>query len=212
MDKEATIIQTYNDEKCQYEYRVKGYDITESVKVLLKAHKEEYDRQKFNFGEVKGYCDGMRDAEKKITDLEAKLAEKEQYLEAVVEADKVNYERLHNEIAELKQQLAEKDKEIETIKKDSDKNIDYLVEFASLIESEKDCNRMLKALERVREGKKYIVDKDHNQDKIELLEKVRELFDYEDYYCYGDNNINIVINRNKFNNDIDTLIKEIKGE
>jgi hypothetical protein len=80
MSKAETIIQTYNDEKCQYEYSVKGYDVTESVNILLKRHKEEYDRQKFNFGEVKGYCDGMRDAENKITDLEAKLAEKDEQI------------------------------------------------------------------------------------------------------------------------------------
>ena len=62
---------------------------------------------------------------------------------------------------------AEKDKEIETMKKDSDKNIDYLVEFASLIENEKDCNIMLKALDRVKSGNKYIIDK-ANQSKTEF--------------------------------------------
>lgn len=62
------------------------------------------------------------------------------------------------------------------MKKDSDKNIDYLVEFASLIENEKDCNRMLKALDRVKSGNKYIIDK-ANQSKTEFaiqeLEKVK---------------------------------------
>lgn len=88
----------------------------------------------------------------------------------------VEYEQ---EITELKQQLAEKEKEkeIESLKASSDKNIDYLIEFASLIDNEKDCNRMLKALDRVKKGKKYIVDKT-NQDKIsfavEQLEKVKE--------------------------------------
>ena len=76
---------------------------------------------------------------------------------------------------ELKQQLAEKDKEIENLKASSDKNIDYLIEFASLIENEKDCNRMLKALDRVKQGKKYIVDKEH-QDKISFaVEQLEQL-------------------------------------
>lgn len=88
-------------------------------------------------------------------------------------------EKLDNElINQLKQQLADKEKEIESLKASSDKNIDYLIEFASLIDNEKDCNRMLKALDRVKKGKKYIIDKD-NQDKIsfavEQLEKAKEL-------------------------------------
>lgn len=82
-----------------------------------------------------------------------------------------------NKIAELQEQLAEKEQEIESLKESSDKNIDYLIEFASLIENEKDCNRMLKAIDRVKKGNKYIIDKQH-QDKIsfavERLEKVRE--------------------------------------
>ena len=77
-----------------------------------------------------------------------------------------------------------KDKEIETMKKDSDKNIDYLVEFASLIENEKDCNRMLKALDRVKSGNKYIIDK-ANQSKTEFaiqeLEKVKNFVDGRTY-------------------------------
>lgn len=50
------------------------------------------------------------------------------------------------------------------------------------------------------------------QSKIDLIEQVRTLIDCEDNYCYGDNNINIVINRDKFNEIIDDQIKEIKGE
>ena len=46
MSKEATIIQSFNDVKRQYEYSVKGYDLTESIKILLKRHKDEYDKEK----------------------------------------------------------------------------------------------------------------------------------------------------------------------
>lgn len=52
----------------------------------------------------------------------------------------------------------------------------------------------------------------YSQSKIDLIEQVRTLLDCEDYYCYGDNNINVVINRDKFNEIIDNFIKEIKGE
>ena len=147
----------------------------------------------------------MNQQDQQITDLEAKLAEceksNEYFADRVEKADKEikeiykkynklveEYNNLKEEVDnnfvdgqkynELKQQLAEKDKEIEDLKASSDKNIDYLIEFASLIENEKDCNRMLKALDRVKKGKKYIVDKEH-QDKIsfciEQLEQVKEL-------------------------------------
>lgn len=52
----------------------------------------------------------------------------------------------------------------------------------------------------------------YSQSKIELIEQVRTMIDSEDYYCYGDNNINIIINRDKFNEIIDNQIEEIKGE
>ena len=98
---------------------------------------------------------------------------------------------------------AEKDKEIETMKKDSDKNIDYLVEFASLIENEKDCNRMLKALDRVKSGNKYIIDK-ANQSKTEFaiqeLEKVKMLTEWK-----FESIVDVV-------NQIDQQIKELKGD
>lgn len=106
--------------------------------------------------------------ENKIADLEAKLSEKEVDLIAL---DTENYS--------FKQQIDNLRQQLEDMKASSDKNIDYLIEFASLIEDEKDCNRMLKALDRVKQGKKYIVDK-VNQDKIsfcvEQLEKVKEFF------------------------------------
>ena len=130
---------------------------------------------------------------------------------------------LRTQIKELKHQLEEKDKEIETMKKDSDKNIDYLVEFASLIENEKDCNRMLKALDRVKSGNKYIIDK-ANQSKTEFaiqeLEKVKEEMDLNgNSYCeirQGTSPHNPTdyawFNYVKFRNYLNQQIKELKGE
>ena len=118
---------------------------------------------------------------------------------------------------------AEKDKEIETMKKDSDKNIDYLIEFASLIENEKDCNRMLKALDRVKSGNKYIIDK-ANQSKSEFaiqeLDKVKEEMDLNgNSYCeirQGTSPHNPTdhawFNYVKFRNYLNQQIKELKGD
>lgn len=122
-----------------------------------------------------------------------------------------------NEIQLLKQ-LVEKDKEIETMKKDSDKNIDYLVEFASLIENEKDCNRMLKALDRVKSGNKYIIDK-ADQSKTEFaiqeLEKVKDRIKHfcnihsDDYYGVKSQVKGVELD---ICEEIDNQIKELKGE
>lgn len=102
--KEAPIIQEYNDAKCQYEYFVKGYDITESVKVLLKAHKEEYDKVKKVFDSVSGFIEAQ-------TLYEKQLVEKDQ------------------QIAELKTQLHTQPKEIvEKIKNFMDENTVYYEE------------------------------------------------------------------------------------
>ena len=77
MSKKATIIQHYNDITREFEYNVKGFDITESVKVLLKTHKEAYDTERRIFTECKAYCDAEKEFKQQIADLEAKLAEKE---------------------------------------------------------------------------------------------------------------------------------------
>lgn len=111
--------------------------------------------------------------------LKQQLAEKE----AERELDNAFWKQ---ECDSLQKALAEKDKEIKTMQESSDKNIDYLIEFASLIENQKDCNRMLKALEMVKTGKKYIVDKEH-QNKIsfalEQLQKVKKkILSYEEIY------------------------------
>lgn len=159
------------------------------------------------------YRNDCEKLENKIADLEAKLAEKEiriaeledkDWYEATIkqleeqnarlieERDGYyeNYSICWKDNEQLKQQLAEKEDEIEKLNNKIASN-----------------SKWLKLLD-----KQFVQIRNHNQDKIELLEKVKELFDCKYYYCYGDNNINIVINRNKFNEQIDTLISEIKGE
>lgn len=77
MSKEATIIQSFNDVKRQYEYSVKGYDVTESVKILLKRYKEEYDKDKNVFAGTQGFIEAQQLYEKHIANLEANLADKD---------------------------------------------------------------------------------------------------------------------------------------
>ena len=109
MSKEATIIQSFNDVKRQYEYSVKCYDVTESVKILLKRHKEEYDKEKKIFAGIDGYLEAQKKYQSQIADLETKLAESEGAYRDI--------NRAFTEQRELwKQQLAEKEKEIESYK------------------------------------------------------------------------------------------------
>ena len=81
MSKEATIIQSFNDIKRQYEYSVKGYDVTESVKILLKKHKEAYDKEKKVFAGIDGYLEAQKEYQSQIADLQSQLAEKEKEIE-----------------------------------------------------------------------------------------------------------------------------------
>lgn len=71
--KEATIIQNFNEEKQQYEYSVKGYDVTKSIEILLKKHKEEYDKERRVFESTKGYLEAQQEYEKHIADLQSQL-------------------------------------------------------------------------------------------------------------------------------------------
>lgn len=86
MSKEAIIIQSFNDVKQQYEYSVKGYDVTESVKILLKRHKEEYDKEKNVFAGIQGFIEAQQLYENDLVDLEAKLAESEKQIKDAREA------------------------------------------------------------------------------------------------------------------------------
>lgn len=73
MSKEATIIQNFNAEKRQYEYSVKGYDVTKSIEILLKKHKEEYDKERRVFESTKGYLEAQQEYEKHIANLQSQL-------------------------------------------------------------------------------------------------------------------------------------------
>ena len=125
MSKEAIIIQSFNDVKRQYEYSVKGYDVTESVKILLKRHKEEYDKEKKIFAGIDGYLEAQKEYQSQIAYLEAKLAKSEnqcrecKHLNKKIELNIKN--KLMAENCELQKQLEEKDKEIEYYKKQAKK-------------------------------------------------------------------------------------------
>lgn len=105
MSKEATIIQSFNDIKRQYEYSVKGYDVTESVKILLKKHKEAYDKEKNVFAGIDGYLEAQKEYQSQIADLQSQLAEKEKQLEnaqnlkAIEVADELSLKliKIHNQ-------------------------------------------------------------------------------------------------------------------
>lgn len=118
MSKRADLIQVYNDEKREYEYFVKGFDVTESIRVLLKAHKEAYDKERRVFTECKAYCDAEKQFKERIADLEAKLAESEEINKLVnkqlqdMEKSKLAWE---NKYFKLEKQLAEKDEEYQKL-------------------------------------------------------------------------------------------------
>lgn len=96
MSKEATIIQSFNDVKRQYEYSVKGYNITESVKILLKRHKEEYDKEKNIFAGIDGYLEAQKECQSQISDLEAKLAGKDQHIKELEKENRQLRQQLHD--------------------------------------------------------------------------------------------------------------------
>jgi predicted RNase H-like nuclease (RuvC/YqgF family) len=120
MSKEATIIQTYNDEKRIHEYFVKGFDVSESIRVLLKAHKEAYDNERRVFAECKGYLDAEKEFKERISELEAKLAEKNKEIEVLKQ-------RLKDTIKIYSDDFVEKDKELKELRFQA-RNIFPLVE------------------------------------------------------------------------------------
>lgn len=83
--KEATIIQNFNEEKQQYEYSVKGYDVTKSIEILLKKHKEEYDKERRVFESTKGYLEAQQEYEKHIADLQSQLDQANERLKGAIE-------------------------------------------------------------------------------------------------------------------------------
>ena len=136
----------------------------------LKQQLEEKDKEIKSL--IADYEKRISQEQELMSNMEHRLVEKQNKIDEISK----EFVQVVHAIYDWRVLCAEKDKEIETMKKDSDKNIDYLVEFASLIENEKDCNIMLKALDRVKSGNKYIIDK-ANQSKTEFaiqeLEKVK---------------------------------------
>lgn len=149
-------------------------------------------------------------AEQQISDLEAKLAEKEEINKLAneqledMERSKLAWE---NKYFKLEKQLAEKDKDIK-----------YLKESYYMIQDEKDhyAGQCLNLQDRIEELEKIINESFHNQDKIsfavEQLEKVKKDID-----CYmaireGDLPYNIECLLLDFADKIDNQIKELKGE
>ena len=196
--------------KCYHQ--IFGKDNQQTEITQLKQQLAEKDCR---IEELEGQFAYECECNKQLVDLQKQLEEKQKTI------DEINKEFVQA-VHDWKTLCAEKDKEIETMKKDSDKNIDYLVEFASLIENEKDCNRMLKALDRVKSGNKYIIDKT-NQSKtefaIEKLQRVKEICDkkfdwWEKSEFEGDiydkldvSNAYLDVSAN-----VEEIIKELKGE
>lgn len=133
------------------------------------------------------YRNDYEKLEKEIADLEAKLAEKESELvlarNTSINTNKMEILHLQIENEELKQQLAEKDKLL--IEKIGNMKSNEFIKMCI------DCGFMVDAKEK------------HNQDKIELLEKVKHDL-VEDMRLATDKLKSAIY--------IDTLIKEIKGE
>lgn len=113
MSKEAVIIQEFNEKERKYEYFVKGFNVTESIKILLKRHKEEYDKEKNIFAGTQGFIEAQQLYEKQISDLEAKLAESEKHRKKAYQEGLLQKQFDKDvEIMQLKQQLTEKEKDI----------------------------------------------------------------------------------------------------
>lgn len=74
MSKEASVIQKHNAKTREYEYFVKGYDITESIKNLLKLHKETYDKENHSILETKGFIEAQNIYLPRIQNLEHRLS------------------------------------------------------------------------------------------------------------------------------------------
>ena len=74
MSKEASVIQKHNAKTREYEYFVKGYDITESIKNLLKLHKEAYDKENHSILETKGFIEAQNIYLPRIQNLEHRLS------------------------------------------------------------------------------------------------------------------------------------------
>lgn len=94
--KKATIIQNFNAEKRKYEYSIKGYDVTKSIEILLKKHKEEYDKERRVFESTKGYLEAQQEYEKHIANLQSQLDQANERLKgAIIPKFKIGQEVWH---------------------------------------------------------------------------------------------------------------------
>lgn len=132
----------------------------------------------------------------KISDLEAKLAEKDQAIEGLQELNKSLGQTCNNdakEIERLREQIEEKDVEIENLK---------------------NANNGLSELIGMKDKTFYAIEinefkKKQNQTAIAELEKVKKLLD--DCYGYEYTSLYHFI-QSKAEEKIDQQIKELKGE
>ena len=198
MSKEATIIQSFNDVKRQYEYFVKGYDVTESVKILLKRHKEEYDKEKKIFASIEGYLEAQNECQSQIADLETKLAKRDKEIADLQSQLQQANEIINNPdtlifqqqqlIDNLKSQLAEKKKEIESYKH-------FKITIGTMENNQVDISSTT------------YTDQDKISFALEQLEKVKDYFiegyaickNFSDFYW-------------NFTEQIDNQIEELKKE
>ena len=183
----------------------KHWYIKECGQVCFKS-----DNAELNGWDIQSLVDCLNGKEEKIAKLEAKLAESEskikvgEFWHSAYQGKQQDYDKvyaelrqLYDEIAQLKQQLAEKEEEIE---KWND---------VSLMLGENKAREYLDSL-----SKSKIIDLfvchliSHNQDKIELLEKVKDIAENCWEYEFD---IGLLFQKEKFNKEINTLIKEIKG-
>ena len=168
----------------------------EEVKSLLIdklfEYKDDIKKMLMNgeYCDIPSYHKESLEKDQRIADLEAKLAESEKKILELQE-DSIRDNQIYNE------QLAEKDKEIEEINKE-------------FVQAVKDWKALVEIKEKNIAELEEQDDIYHNQDKIELLEKVVELVNEKSMTQspFGTQKI--------FASDveeiIDTLISEIRGE
>lgn len=150
MSKKCVITQIHNEEKQQHEYFVKGYDITESIKFLLKKHKEAYDKERRIFAEAKGYIEAQKEYETQLHNQQ-------------------------NEIQQIKQKLAEKDKEIKklTLLYFGDENTETILTTNKMIQHIK-ISFAVEQLEKVKEDVKNVHIEDTQYDCYCFQETTRD--------------------------------------
>ena len=175
MEKKADLIQEYNNQTREFEYFVKGFDVTESVKCLLKAHKDAYDKEKHILLEVK--C--QIDAEKRFKDVIKKLKKElnEKNLKRLLDEQEFQrycaYKHIEPEIKGCLDRERNYIKEIALLKKEVELAVSQIVKLSDRIG---DCETSCPAYETC----KGLTDGDCRNVVIESLEiKAKEILDNE---------------------------------